>query len=161
MSRCSAAQARVPRRCRTQRLSSASSPLPTLKFALRRQRPQITPPTLLRIQRLRHPWERLKRAALASIAKTATQPHSRPSADTEQASKALYEQICQACHASGLMGAPKQCDKAAWAPRLKESMETIYRYALKGKGNMPPKGGSNASDTDVKAAVDYMLKSVK
>src|SRR5260364_211582 len=40
-------------------------------------------------------------------------------------------------------------------------METIYRYALKGKGNMPPKGGSNASDTDVKAAVDYMLKSVK
>ncbi|WP_042687776.1 c-type cytochrome [Candidatus Glomeribacter gigasporarum] len=101
------------------------------------------------------------RAALASIAKTATQPHSRPSADTEQAGKALYEQICQACHASGLMGAPKQGDKAAWAPRLKESMETIYRYALKGKGNMPPKGGSNASDTDVKAAVDYMLKSVK
>jgi cytochrome c5 len=26
---------------------------------------------------------------------------------------------------------------------------------------MPPKGGSNASDADVKAAVDYMVSSVK
>src|SRR5260364_172377 len=129
MSRRSAAQARVPRRCRTQRLSSASSPLPTLKFALRRQRPQITPPTLLRIQRLRHPWERLKRAPRWLRLRKRQRNHT-------------------------AVQAPKQGDKAAWAPRLKESMETIYRYALKGKGNMPPKGGSNASDTDVKAAVD-------
>jgi cytochrome c5 len=26
---------------------------------------------------------------------------------------------------------------------------------------MPPKGGSNASDADVKAAVDYMVSAVK
>src|SRR5260363_80486 len=153
MSRRSAAQARVPRRCRTQRLSSASSPLPTLKFALRRQRPQITPPTLLRIQRLRHPWERLKRAPRWLRLRKRQRNHTAVQAR-------IQSKRAKRC-ASRLMGAPKQGDKAAWAPRLKESMETIYRYALKGKGNMPPKGGSNASDTDVKAAVDYMLKSVK
>lgn len=101
------------------------------------------------------------RAALASIAKEVSTRPAAPSANTEQAGKLLYEQICQACHASGLMGAPKRGDRVAWAPRLKEPMETIYRYALKGKGNMPPKGGSNASDADVKAAVDYMLERMK
>ncbi|KMQ77550.1 Cytochrome c5 [Candidatus Burkholderia pumila] len=83
------------------------------------------------------------------------------SADNAQAGKALYEQVCQACHAAGVLGAPKFGDKAAWAPRLKEPMETIYNYVLHGKGAMPPKGGSNVSDADVKAAVDYMTKASK
>ena len=83
------------------------------------------------------------------------------SADAAQAGKALYEQVCQACHAAGVLGAPKFGDKAAWAPRLKEPMDTVYNYALHGKGAMPPKGGSNASDADVKAAVDYMANAAK
>jgi len=32
---------------------------------------------------------------------------------------------------------------------------------IKGKGAMPPKGGSTASDADIKAAVAYMLAAVK
>jgi cytochrome c5 len=32
---------------------------------------------------------------------------------------------------------------------------------LKGKGAMPPKGGSTASDADIKAAVDYMVSAAK
>ncbi|MEA3117375.1 MAG: hypothetical protein QOI13_645, partial [Paraburkholderia sp.] len=83
------------------------------------------------------------------------------SADAAQAGKALYQQVCQACHAVGVLNAPKFGDKAAWAPRLKEPMDTIYNYALHGKGNMPPKGGSTASDADVKAAVDYMVNAAK
>jgi cytochrome c5 len=83
------------------------------------------------------------------------------SADASQAGKALYQQVCQACHAAGVAGAPKFGDKAAWAPRLKEPMDTIYNYALHGKGAMPPKGGSSASDADVKAAVDYMVSAAK
>jgi len=82
-------------------------------------------------------------------------------ADKAQAGKALYEQVCQACHAAGVAGAPKLGDKDAWAPRLKEPMDVVYNYALKGKGAMPPKGGSSASDADVKAAVDYMVGAVK
>lgn len=92
----------------------------------------------------------------ATTAKPAT-----PSADTTQVGKALYEQVCQTCHAVGLLNAPKFGDKAAWTPRISEGMDTVYNYALKGKGAMPPKGGSNASDDDVKAAVDYMVNAVK
>jgi cytochrome c5 len=84
-----------------------------------------------------------------------------PSADAAQAGKALYQQVCQACHATGVLNAPKFGDKDAWAPRLKDPMDVIYNYALHGKGNMPAKGGSNASDADVKAAVDYMVSQVK
>lgn len=83
------------------------------------------------------------------------------SADASQAGKALYTQVCQACHAAGVLNAPKFGDKDAWAPRLKEPMDTVYNYALHGKGAMPPKGGSNASDADVKAAVDYMVSAAK
>lgn len=95
-------------------------------------------------------------AATASSPATAT-----ASADTAQAGKALYEKVCQACHAAGVLNAPKFGDKTAWAPRIKEGMDTVYNYALRGKGAMPPKGGSNASDADVKAAVDYMVNAAK
>ncbi|CAG9223612.1 hypothetical protein BGLA2_3390001 [Burkholderia gladioli] len=40
-------------------------------------------------------------------------------------------------------------------------MDTVYNYALHGKGAMPPKGGSNAPDDQVKAAVDYMVGAAK
>jgi cytochrome c5 len=100
-------------------------------------------------------------AALASVPQAAAPAAGAQSADNAQAGKALYEQVCQACHAAGVLGAPKFGDKAAWAPRLKDSMDTVYNYALKGKGAMPPKGGSNAPDADVKAAVDYMVNASK
>ncbi|KND57957.1 Cytochrome c5 [Candidatus Burkholderia verschuerenii] len=99
-------------------------------------------------------------AALASVPQTAAAPAA-GGADSTQAGKALYTQVCQACHAAGVLGAPKFGDKEAWAPRLKDSMDTVYNYALHGKGAMPAKGGSNASDADVKAAVDYMVNASK
>ena len=105
--------------------------------------------------------------AAAALASIASAPAAAPggdaaqSADASQAGKALYTQVCQACHAAGVLNAPKFGDKTAWAPRLKDPMDTIYNYALHGKGAMPPKGGSNASDADVKAAVDYMVSAAK
>ncbi|MEX3629968.1 MAG: c-type cytochrome [Burkholderia sp.] len=73
----------------------------------------------------------------------------------------IYKAVCVTCHASGAAGAPKFGNKADWAPRLKDSMDTVYNYALHGKGSMPPKGGSNAPDGQVKAAVDYMVGAAK
>lgn len=99
-------------------------------------------------------------AAIAALP-SAPAPTATSSADKEQAGKTLYTQVCQACHAAGVLGAPKFGNKADWAPRLKDPMDTIYNYALHGKGQMPPKGGSNASDEDVKAAVDYMVNAAK
>ncbi|WP_118183733.1 c-type cytochrome [Paraburkholderia phosphatilytica] len=102
-------------------------------------------------------------AALASVPQSSSAPAAgaTQSADASQAGKALFTQVCSACHTAGVLGAPKYGNKDDWAPRLKDPMDVIYNYALHGKGAMPPKGGSNASDADVKAAVDYMVSAVK
>ncbi|WP_186011171.1 c-type cytochrome [Burkholderia gladioli] len=98
-------------------------------------------------------------AAIAALPKAGAAPAAAP-ADAG-AGKALYDSVCMACHAAGVLGAPKFGNKADWAPRLKDSMDTVYNYALHGKGAMPPKGGSNAPDDQVKAAVDYMVGAAK
>ena len=81
------------------------------------------------------------------------------------AGKKLFDTICTACHTPGIAGAPKFGDKAAWAQRIKQGNATLYEHALKGfqgkAGVMPPKGGSSASDADVKAAVDYIVANGK
>ncbi|WP_107312549.1 c-type cytochrome [Burkholderia metallica] len=100
-------------------------------------------------------------AAIAAIPNAGEKPAAAAAPAGADAGKALYTSTCQACHAAGVLGAPKFGSKEDWAPRLKDSMDTVYNYALHGKGAMPPKGGSNASDADVKAAVDYMVNSAK
>lgn len=76
--------------------------------------------------------------------------------------KAVFDKVCSVCHATGVAGAPKFGDKAAWAPRIKTGMDTLYQAALHGKGAMPPKGGhTELADADVKAAVDYMVDHAK
>jgi cytochrome c5 len=79
---------------------------------------------------------------------------------------AIYGQACVACHGAGIAGAPKFGDKAAWAPRIKQGMPTLYEHSLKGftgkGGMMPPKGGRmDFSDEQVKAAVDHMVAAAK
>ncbi|KER69614.1 c-type cytochrome [Burkholderia aenigmatica] len=100
-------------------------------------------------------------AAIAAIPKAGEAPAAAAAPAGADAGKALYTSTCQACHAAGVLGAPKFGSKEDWAPRLKDSMDTVYNYALHGKGAMPPKGGSSASDADVKAAVDYMVNAAK
>ena len=58
-------------------------------------------------------------------------------------------------------GAPKFADKAAWAPRVGTGLDGLTASVIKGKGAMPPKGGTTASDADIKSAVQYMLAAVK
>lgn len=80
--------------------------------------------------------------------------------------KATYESTCHVCHGTGLAGAPKFGDKAAWAPRIAEGLPTLHQHALHGyqgkSGVMPAKGGNTAlSDAAVQAAVDYMASAAK
>lgn len=78
------------------------------------------------------------------------------------AAPALYTQVCSACHAAGVAGAPKVGDKAAWAPRVGAGVDGLTASAIKGKGAMPPKGGAaSASDADIKAVVSYMVDAAK
>lgn len=72
--------------------------------------------------------------------------------------KAVYTQICRACHATGVAGAPILGDRNAWAPRLPAGLEALQQSALRGKGGMPPKGGNpGLADSQVRAAVEYMV----
>lgn len=82
--------------------------------------------------------------------------------DPAEKAKRIYTASCAACHTTGAAGAPKLGDDAAWAPRIKTGMETLYTSALKGKNAMPPKGGNaGLPDDDVKAVVDYMVSQSK
>ena len=97
-------------------------------------------------------------APAAEAAPAAAAPVATAAADV---GKKIYETACVACHAAGVAGAPKLGDKAAWAPRIATGMDALMNSTLKGKNAMPPRGASAASDEELKAAVEYMLASVK
>ena len=94
--------------------------------------------------------------AAASPAKIAT-----TAATGSAAGEALYKQACFACHAAGVANAPKFGDKAAWAPRIQVGLDALTASVIKGKGAMPPKGGSAASDADIHSAVEYMVSAAR
>jgi cytochrome c5 len=74
----------------------------------------------------------------------------------------VYNGACVACHGAGIAGAPKTGDKALWAPRIAQGMNTLYEHAIKGFKTMPAKGGQVAlSDDEVKAGVDYQVAKSK
>lgn len=76
--------------------------------------------------------------------------------------EAIYKKSCAFCHDSGVAGAPKVGDKAAWKERIDKGVDDLTETAIKGKGAMPPKGG-NASLTDkqIEEAVEYMVEKSK
>jgi cytochrome c5 len=87
-------------------------------------------------------------------------------AATELPGDQVYAQVCAACHAAGIAGAPKFGDKAAWAPRLAAGVDTLHKHALEGfqgkAGYMPPKGGrTDLSDKSVMDAVDHIVAAAK
>ena len=102
---------------------------------------------------------------------TATSNQPTPGAGTMTANdiaqgEKVYNQSCKSCHGTGVAGAPKLGDKAAWADRIAQGMDTLEKNAISGftgkTGTMPPKGGNAAlSDDDVKAAVEYMASNSK
>ena len=84
-----------------------------------------------------------------------------PAKGDAAATPALFMQICAVCHAQGVAGAPKLGDKAAWAPRVAQGIDALTASVIKGKGAMPPKGGSTASDAEIKTVVTYMVNAAK
>ena len=77
--------------------------------------------------------------------------------------RTVWAGTCQACHGLGEAGSPKITDKAAWAPRIAQGIETLHEHALQGfigpEGTMMPERGGNLalSDQQIFAAVDFMV----
>ncbi|WP_439590407.1 c-type cytochrome [Hydrogenophaga sp.] len=100
--------------------------------------------------------------APVAVAAAPATPAAAPSATVAAGTgEALYKQSCTVCHAAGVAGAPKSGDKAAWAPRIALGIDALTASVIKGKGAMPPKGGSAASDADIRAAVQFMVDAAK
>jgi cytochrome c5 len=99
--------------------------------------------------------------AAAPTAAATTAAAAAPAVATGGSGEALYKQACVACHGTGVAGAPKLGDKAAWAPRVQQGLPTMVQSVVKGKGAMPPKGGTGASEAELRAAVEYMVNASK
>jgi cytochrome c5 len=112
-----------------------------------------------------------KKADPATLAPEAVAARIQPVARVEFAAAAgpralrsgeeVFKQVCSACHAQGVAGAPKAGDKAAWAPRIQKGLAGLVKSAIDGlqtpKGVMPPRGGdASLADSEVTAAVVYM-----
>ncbi len=81
--------------------------------------------------------------------------------------KTIFDNLCTSCHTAGVAGAPKLGDKAAWAPRIAQGLDTLIKHATDGYHGpdgffMPPKGGNPAlNEEQVKAAVTWIVGQAK
>jgi len=80
--------------------------------------------------------------------------------------KTIFGNLCTTCHSNAATGAPLITDKAAWAPRIAQGIDTLIKHATEGfqgsKGLMPAKGGNpSLSAAQVKATVEWMVSQAK
>ncbi len=69
----------------------------------------------------------------------------------------VYNTTCKTCHETGLAGAPKVGDPAAWGKVIAQGEATTFNHAIAGLRAMPPRGGNNdLTDDEVKRAVVFM-----
>lgn len=104
--------------------------------------------------------------AVASVFVLCTAAMAAKIAGNPAAGKATYDASCATCHKTGLMGAMKVGDKAAWAPHTQKGFEVMVTNSIKGykgaKGMMPPKGGNaKLTDQQIADAVAYMTSMSK
>lgn len=79
-------------------------------------------------------------------------------ANAERSGEEVYKTKCFVCHASGVAGAPKVGDAAAWEARVAKGDEALLATAKTGIGAMPPKGTCmDCSDAELQAAINHML----
>jgi cytochrome c5 len=86
-----------------------------------------------------------------------TAPKNTAAANVPTTGEQAFTQVCSACHATGINGAPKIGDRAAWGPRIAQGKDALYSHAINGKGNMPPRGGTTWPDAAIRMSVDYMV----
>ncbi|MES0873188.1 c-type cytochrome [Sinimarinibacterium thermocellulolyticum] len=101
------------------------------------------------------------------VGKVITDPAALVKVSASAASRAPYTgeqlnaQLCAGCHAAGVLGAPKDGDRAAWSQRLGAAggIDGLVASVVNGKGAMPPKAGdASLSEDEIRAAVEHLLK---
>lgn len=76
----------------------------------------------------------------------------------ERSGEQIVRAQCAKCHDSGVGGAPRIGDRAAWIPRAEHGLDAMVRSAINGHGGMPPRGGmANLDASEIRSAIVYML----
>lgn len=89
------------------------------------------------------------------------EPVSTTAPPAERSGEEVVKAQCVKCHHTGVGGAPRIGDRAAWIPRLKQGVDTLVRSAINGHGGMPPRGGvANFTDGEIRNAIVYMFNPV-
>ncbi|MGE5130057.1 MAG: c-type cytochrome [Sphingomonadaceae bacterium] len=87
-----------------------------------------------------------------------TMPIDKSAPAVERSGEEVVRTQCVKCHGSGVDGAPKVGDRAAWIPRMEFGINALVRSAINGHGGMPPRGGmAQLSATEIRSAIVYML----
>jgi len=104
------------------------------------------------MNQIRNPLFAAAIGALCGIAQAAT--------PEDRTGEQVVQMRCVSCHGTGVNGAPRIGDRAAWVPRMKLGLDNVVRSAIKGHGMMPPRGGmAELTDPEIRAAVTYMFNS--
>ncbi|MDF0533298.1 cytochrome c5 family protein [Shewanella yunxiaonensis] len=91
-------------------------------------------------------------AAIATLAFAAN-------ASAQDEGEAVYNKSCMFCHASGVGGAPRAHQDAAWKSLMDKGMDALLKSVKDGKGNMPAGGMcSSCSDDEFKKAIAFMAQ---
>jgi cytochrome c5 len=86
------------------------------------------------------------------------EPFSRSAPFAQRNGEQIVRTHCAKCHQTGVGGAPKIGDRAAWIPRLKQGFEVMVRSAIRGHGPMPSRGGvADITDPELRAAIVFMI----
>jgi cytochrome c5 len=97
-------------------------------------------------------------AALLVAGSAASQPTDRSSKPALRTGEQIYDAQCSKCHQTGVKGAPRVGDMAAWIPRLKQGIDMTVHSAIQGHGGMPARGGrADLTDAEFKSAIVYMI----
>lgn len=105
---------------------------------------------------------RIEPVGTVALASEVSKAPAGAASGTARSGEDVYNTKCMTCHATGAAGAPKMGAAADWAPRISKGMDALYKSALEGLKGMPPKGlCMDCSDSEINAAVDYMVKKSK
>jgi len=86
------------------------------------------------------------------------EPTSKATPALERSGMRIVQAQCTKCHQTGVDGAPKIGDQAAWIPHLKQGLETAVFSAINGHGPMPARGGmADLTDSETRAAIVFMV----
>lgn len=83
-----------------------------------------------------------------------------PAAAVLKSGEQVYKEVCLACHASGVAGAPKAGEPGGWDALVKEGQAAVTAHGWVGIRGMPPKGGrANLSLEEFARATAWMARS--